>query len=86
MASAIFGIGGGSLSVPFLTWCNVRMQQAVGTSAACGLPIAIMGAATNVSEGWHNALLPDWSLGFVYLPALVGIAVLSVPLPSWVLG
>src|SRR5690554_6311612 len=33
-ASAIFGIGGGTISVPYLTWCNVKMQQAVGTSAA----------------------------------------------------
>lgn len=78
-ASAIFGIGGGSLSVPFLTWCNVRMQQAVGTSAACGLPIAIMGACTYAVEGWSHADLPAWSVGFVYLPAWLGIIVMSVP-------
>ncbi|OZG71967.1 hypothetical protein BTA51_18355 [Hahella sp. CCB-MM4] len=78
-ASAIFGIGGGSLSVPYLTWCNVRMQQAVGTSAACGFPIAVMGALTNIYEGYGESVLPDWSLGFIYLPALVGIVLTSVP-------
>ncbi|WP_020409333.1 sulfite exporter TauE/SafE family protein [Hahella ganghwensis] len=78
-ASAIFGIGGGSLSVPYMTWCNVRMQQAVGTSAACGFPIALMGALTNIYEGYGDAALPEWSLGFIYLPALVGIVLTSVP-------
>ncbi|AZZ90518.1 sulfite exporter TauE/SafE family protein [Hahella sp. KA22] len=81
-ASAIFGIGGGSLSVPYLTWCNVRMQQAVGTSAACGLPIALMGAVTNIWEGWGEASLPEYSLGFIYLPALAGIAITSMPFAS----
>jgi len=75
--SAIFGIGGGSLSVPFFNWCNVRMQKAVATSAACGFPIAIFGAVTNVYQGWQHALLPEWSLGFVYLPAFIGIVVTS---------
>lgn len=73
-ASAIFGIGGGSLSVPFLSWRSVPMQQAVATSAACGLPIAVAGASSFIWLGWHNPQLPEWSLGFVYLPALVGIA------------
>ncbi|MFE8072750.1 sulfite exporter TauE/SafE family protein [Marinobacteraceae bacterium S3BR75-40.1] len=77
--SAIFGIGGGTLTVPFLSWCNVRMQQAVGTSAACGLPIALAGALSNVAVGWGEAGLPAWSAGFVYLPALAGIVVTSVP-------
>ncbi|PAV26022.1 hypothetical protein C8D92_10148 [Tamilnaduibacter salinus] len=77
-ASAIFGIGGGTLTVPFLSWCNVRMQQAVGTSAACGLPIAVAGALANVATGWSVADRPEWSLGFVYLPALVGIVLTSV--------
>ncbi|GIZ12533.1 sulfite exporter TauE/SafE family protein [Pseudomonas sp. NCCP-436] len=77
-ASAIFGIGGGSLTVPFLVWRSVPMPQAVATSAACGLPIAIAGALGFIWTGWNNPLLPSWSLGFVYLPALLGIALTSM--------
>ncbi|MNO92841.1 hypothetical protein D3C76_844260 [compost metagenome] len=77
-ASAIFGIGGGSLTVPFLSWRGVPMQQAVATSAACGLPIAIAGALSFIAVGWHKAQLPEMSFGFVYLPALVGIAATSM--------
>jgi len=77
-ASAIFGIGGGSLTVPFLSWRGVSMQQAVATSSACGLPIAIAGAISFIVVGWHNAKLPEMSVGFVYLPALVGIALTSM--------
>lgn len=76
-ASALFGIGGGSLTVPFLSWNRVRMQEAVGTSAACGLPIAVMGALTNVQEGWGHPELMPWSLGYVYLPAFLGIILAS---------
>ncbi|WP_273208036.1 sulfite exporter TauE/SafE family protein [Marinobacter subterrani] len=77
-ASAIFGIGGGTLTVPYLSWCNVRMQQAVGTSAACGLPIAVAGALGNIWTGWQNPALPALSFGFIYLPALAGIILTSV--------
>ncbi|HLD68123.1 MAG TPA: sulfite exporter TauE/SafE family protein [Pseudomonas sp.] len=77
-ASAIFGIGGGSLSVPFLTWRSVSMQQAVATSSACGLPIAAAGALSFMLIGWEHPQLPDWSLGFVYLPAMAGIALTSM--------
>jgi hypothetical protein len=76
-ASAIFGIGGGTLTVPYLNWRRVAMQQAVATSAACGLPIALMGAATNMALGWGASELPPWSLGYVYLPAFVGIVLAS---------
>src|SRR5690554_5760368 len=76
-ASAIFGIGGGTLTVPYLSWRRVAMQQAVATSAACGLPIALMGAATNMALGWGASELPPWSLGYVYLPAFVGIVLAS---------
>ena len=76
--SAIFGIGGGTLTVPFLSWCNVRMQHAIGTAAACGLPIAAAGTVTNVVTGWQHPALPDYSFGFVYLPALLVIAIASV--------
>ncbi len=77
-ASAIFGIGGGSLTVPFLVWRSVPMQQAVATAAACGLPTAVSGAISFVWVGWHHADLPPWSLGFVYLPALSGIVATSM--------
>ncbi|MEX6501977.1 sulfite exporter TauE/SafE family protein [Pseudomonas zhanjiangensis] len=77
-ASAIFGIGGGSLNVPFLTWRSVPMQQAVATSAACGLPIAVASALSFMWLGWGNPRLPEWSLGFVYLPAMAGIAFTSM--------
>lgn len=77
-ASAIFGIGGGSLTVPFLIWRSIVIQKAVATSAACGFPIAIAGAMVFMVTGWHDPQLPEWSIGFVYLPALLGIALTSV--------
>jgi len=77
-ASALFGIGGGTLTVPFLTWCNLRMQSAVGTSAACGFPIAFAGALANLATGWNNPQLPPLSAGFVYLPAFAGIGLSSI--------
>ncbi len=81
--SAIVGIGGGSLTVPFLTWCNKAMRQAVATSAACGLPIALAGSVGYIVAGLNSADLPAWSLGYVYGPALLGVAaasMLSAPL------
>ena len=75
--SALFGIGGGTLSVPYLSWRRVAMQRAVATSAACGLPIALFGALANVVEGWRHPSGVAWSLGFVYLPAFFGIILTS---------
>lgn len=77
-ASALVGIGGGSLTVPFLTWCNISIRQAVATSAACGLPIAVFGALGFIVMGWGTPDLPAWSLGYVYLPALLAIVVTSL--------
>ncbi|MEQ6886829.1 sulfite exporter TauE/SafE family protein [Salicola sp. Rm-C-2C1-2] len=77
--SALVGIGGGTLTVPYLTWIGVRIQHAVGTSAACGLPIAVSGALANMVVGWGREGLPEYSIGFVFLPGLVGIALMSVP-------
>ena len=78
LVSSMFGIGGGSLTVPFLTWRSLTMQQAVATSSACGFPIAVASAISFMILGWHDSLLPPHSLGFVYLPALIGIAVTSM--------
>ncbi|MFS1523114.1 sulfite exporter TauE/SafE family protein [Microbulbifer sp. 2304DJ12-6] len=75
--SAIFGIGGGALTVPFLSRCRVNMQRAIATSAACGLPIAIAGALSFSVQGWDNTLLPGWSSGYIYWPAFFGIVLAS---------
>lgn len=79
-ASAWFGIGGGTFSVPYLTWMKLSMRNAVATSAACGIPIALSGALINTYTGWGNPLLPEWSTGFLYWPAIIGMAVASVPM------
>lgn len=81
--STLVGIGGGTLTVPILTWCNIAMRNCVATSAACGLPIAVAGAIGFIVTGWTNSNLPGHSLGFVYLPALLAIvsgSVLTAPL------
>lgn len=77
--SSWFGIGGGTLTVPYLTWMKIPMRQAVATSAACGLPIAITGAVSNVFAGWGHEGLPAWTTGFLYWPAIAGIVITSVP-------
>ncbi len=76
--SSLVGIGGGTLSVPFLTLCNIEMHTAIGTAAAIGLPIAIAGTAGNICGGWGVSGLPSFSIGFVYLPALIGIVSASI--------
>jgi len=75
--SSLVGIGGGSMSVPFLIWCNTALRTAIGTSAAIGFPIALAGAAGYVINGL-SATLPPYTLGFVYLPALLGVSAASM--------
>ncbi len=78
VVSSLVGIGGGTLSVPFMLWCNIKVHHAIGTSAAIGLPIAIAGTVGYIFNGWNAAGLPAYSVGYVYLPALLGIAAVSV--------
>lgn len=75
--SAVMGIGGGSMSVPFLTWCNMQIRRAVATSASIGLPIALAGTAGYIYTGWAVEQRPPWSLGYVNLPAYLGIVIAS---------
>lgn len=76
--SSLVGIGGGTLSVPFMIWCNIPVHTAIGTSAAIGFPIAISGALGYLYNGLHLPDLPRYSLGFIYLPALIGLVFTSV--------
>jgi uncharacterized membrane protein YfcA len=66
------------VGIPFLTWCNVNTHRAIGTVAAMAFPLAIAGTLGYIISGWSVEDLPPWSLGFVYLPALLGISATSV--------
>ena len=76
--SAFAAIGGAFITVPFMLYCNVPMMQAIGTAAVVGFPIALAGTVGFIVGGWGSPVLPAWSLGYVYLPALAGITVASV--------
>ncbi len=76
--SGLVGAGGGFVSVPFMTWCNVPIHNAVATSAALGFPIALANVAGYVVAGQGLADTPPYSFGYLWLPALVVIACCSV--------
>ena len=76
--SALVGIGGGTLTVPFLSWCNLNMHTAIATAAAVGLPIALSGTAGYVINGLGIEGVPGPHIGYVYIPAFLGIIVMSV--------
>ena len=77
LLSSFVGIGGGSISVPFMSFCNVSMHTCVGTSAAIGFPIAVAGTLSYIIGGWGRPDLPALCLGFVNLWALLGLATAS---------
>jgi uncharacterized membrane protein YfcA len=76
--SGLVGAGGGFVSVPFMTWCNVPMHQAVATSAALGFPIALANTLGYIVSGQSVSDLPAGSLGYIFLPALAVIGSASV--------
>lgn len=75
--SALVAIGGGTLTVPFLVWCNISLPVAIGTSAAVGLPIAFSGALGYIFNGWNQIGLPAHTLGYVFWPAVIAMASMS---------
>jgi len=76
--SGLVGAGGAFVSVPFMTWCNVAMHNAVATSAALGFPIALAGTLGYLIGGWSVPPALPGAFGYLYLPALVCIAMASV--------
>ena len=76
--SSLLAAGGAFLCIPFLAWCSVPLRRAIGTAAAVGLPIAIAGTLAYLLQGLRVPDLPQPSLGYVYLPALALIVVMSM--------
>ena len=78
MASSIIGIGGGSFTVPYLRYSGYEMKLCIGTAAACGVPIAFFGSLGYLYTGWSIENTPSMSLGYIYLPAVIGISATSI--------
>ncbi|MDD5267492.1 MAG: sulfite exporter TauE/SafE family protein [Methylococcales bacterium] len=78
LLSSIVGIGGGTLTVPYLISGQMLMRNAVAVASACGLPIAVSGTISYAILGWNALDLPEWSLGYVYLPVFFGTGLSSL--------
>jgi len=76
--SGLVGAGGAFVSIPFMTWCNIPLRQAVATSAAIGFPVALANALGYVVSGWDAPHNVDWSFGYIWLPGLVVIGLCTM--------
>lgn len=76
--SSMVGIGGGTLTTPYQVWNNISMHQAIATSAAISLPVALAGSIGYVLAGMQATDLPDYTTGYIYWPAFLGIILISV--------
>jgi uncharacterized membrane protein YfcA len=78
LLSSVVGAGGAFVSVPFMTWCNIKIHQAVATSAALGFPIALAGTLGYILAGRALPDMPPGAFGYVYVPGRVVIAIASI--------
>jgi uncharacterized membrane protein YfcA len=76
--STLLGIGGGSLTVPFLLWCNVNIRNAVAVSSACGFTIAVAGTTAIIITGWNNPSVPENASSYLYWPAALSIMTMTI--------
>ncbi len=83
IVSSLVGVGGGVMTIPLMSLCNVPMRQTIGTSAALGLPIAIAGTVGFIVTGLGKDHLPPLTVGYVYLPALIGIVIGTFVTVPW---
>lgn len=75
--ASLMGIAGGAILVPILMYCSLSMRQAIGVATASGIIVALFGALGYVIIGFGQSDLPPWSIGYIYLPALLGIVLTS---------
>ena len=76
--SGLVSAGGTFLVMPVMLYCGVAMHTAFGCGAAIGIPVTIIGTLGYIAAGWHAKDLPEYHLGFVFLPALIALVAGSV--------
>jgi len=77
VVASLMGMAGGAILVPVLTYFGMPLRHCIGIATVCGVMVALFGSLGYIVSGFDNALLPQWSLGYVYLPALLGIVLTS---------
>jgi uncharacterized membrane protein YfcA len=80
LISSFSGLSGSVFVVPYLIWFGTSIRYAVGTAAMCGLVLSLAGMTSYMIVGYHTANLPDYAIGYVYLPAVILIAVTGMPM------
>lgn len=77
IVASLMGMAGGAILVPVLTFFGMPLRHCIGIATVCGVMVALFGSLGYIVSGFNNELLPAWSLGYVYLPALLGIVLTS---------
>lgn len=75
--ASLMGIAGGAILVPMLSYFGVPMRHSIGIATACGVMVALFGSLGYIITGFNLSTLPSWSIGYIYLPALLGIVISS---------
>lgn len=76
--SGLAGVGGAMISMPFMLSWGLTFHTAIGTGSAISFVVAVAGVAGFVAAGLTEPGLPGWTLGYVYIPAFLGISLTSV--------
>jgi len=77
IVSSLMGIAGGAILIPLLSYLKIPLRQAIGVATVCGVMVAVFGSIGYVISGYNESKLPLWSLGYIYLPALLGLTLTS---------
>ncbi len=75
--ASLMGIAGGAILVPILSYFKLPLRQAIGVATVSGMVVAVFGVSGYIIAGFDQENLPEYSLGYVYLPALLGIILTS---------
>ncbi len=75
--ASLMGIAGGAILIPILSYYKVPLRHSIGVATVSGMVVAIFGVAGYIIAGFGKVNLPEYSLGYVYLPALLGIIITS---------
>ena len=76
-SQVLMGIAGGAILVPALSFFGVPVRQSIGIATACGVMVALFGSVGYIITGFNSSNLPEWSVGYIYLPAFLGIVMSS---------